>query len=224
MSLRRDQLALDLIGAILDAILAFSGAQDLAAAGADLEAAVGDLRAGAQALLRRAALFTPLANCFSLAQRTGMSVDTMERLRATIAGLIVSDSRSVLIRGRAMAFCCIQEARITAATTYTSRTEVDRVLGLVTAAFDVSQDAAADAGDAASYRALVGLRALMVRDLTERSRPLPRLVTYAFGRVRSSLTLGQRLYGDAGRADELVAENEIVHPLFAPRAGRALSA
>ena len=42
--------------------------------------------------------------------------------------------------------------------------------------------------------------------------------------MRSSLTLGQRLYGDAGRADELVAENEIVHPLFASRAGRALSA
>ncbi|SFJ67819.1 hypothetical protein [Methylobacterium brachiatum] len=224
MSLRRDQPALDLIGAVLDAILAFSGAESLAAAGADLDAAVGDLRSDAQGLLRQAALFTPLARCFSLAQQTGMTVDTMERLRATIAGLAAADARSALIQSRSQMFCCIQEARITAATTYTSRNEVDRVLGLVAAAFDISQSAAADAGDAAGYRALVGLRAAMVRDLTDRSRPLPKLVTYSFGRVRSSLTLAQRLYGDAGRADEIIAENEIVHPLFAPRAGRALSA
>jgi len=224
MSLRRDQPALDLIGAVLDAILAFCGARDLVAAGADLDAAVGDLRANAPRLLRQAALFSPLAACFSLAQQTGLTVDAVERLRVTIAGLAASDARSVLIRARALAFCCIQEARITAATAFASRTEIDRVLALVAGAFDVSQNAAADAGDAASYRALVGLRALMVRDLTQRSRPLPRLVTYTFGRGRSSLTLAQRLYGDAGRADELVAENEIVHPLFAPRAGRALSA
>ncbi|MFB0491945.1 prophage DNA circulation protein [Methylobacterium sp. OAE515] len=224
MSLRRDQPTLDLIGAVLDAILAFSGAQDLAAAGADLDAAVGDLRADAPQLLRQAALFWPLAACFSLARQTGMTVDATERLRATIAGLPAPDARSLLVQARSMAFCCIQEARITAATTYTSRNEVDRVLGLVAAAFDVSQSAAADAGDAVGYRALVGLRAAMVRDLTDRSRPLPKLVTYTFGRGRSSLTLAQRLYGDAGRADELVAENDVVHPLFAPRAGRALSA
>ena len=224
MSLRRDKPALDLISAVLDAILAFSGAENLAAAGADLEAAVGDLRADAQRLLRQAALFIPLARCFSLAQQTGMTVDTMERLRATIVALSAEDARSALIQSRSQMLCCIQEARITAASTYTSRNEVDRVLGLVAAAFDASQAAAADADDAPGYRALVGLRAAMVRDLTDRSRPLPKLVTYTFGRPRSSLTLAQRLYGDAGRADEVVAENEIVHPLFAPRAGRALSA
>ena len=224
MSLRRDLPTLTLLGLILDAILAFSGAEDLAAAGADLDAAVGDLRADAPGLLRPCRLFEPLGECFDLARRTGMAFDTMERLRLTIAALPTPDARTVFLQARSLALCCVQEAQITAATTFRSRNEIDRVLAILTAAFAVSQQAAADVGDADGFRALVSLRAAAVRDLTARSRPLPRLVSYAFGKVRSSLTLAQRLYGDAGRASELIAENEVIHPLFVPRVGRALSA
>lgn len=224
MSLRRDDPTLTLLGSILDAILAASGAQDLALAGADLDAAIGDLRADAPGLLRPCALFDPLGTCFDLARRTGMTFDAMERLRATIAALTALDARSRFLRARSLALCCVQEARITATTTFASRDEVDRVMGALTAAFTVSQEDAADVGDAAGYGALVSLRAAAVRDLTSRSRPLPKLVGYVFRRVYASLTLAQRLYGDAGRADELVAENAAVHPLFMPRSGRALSA
>jgi prophage DNA circulation protein len=224
MSLRRDQPTLDLLGAVLDAILAFSGSDDLGTIGADLDAAVGDLRAGAQGLLRRAAISAPLFRCFDLSRQTGMPFDTMERLRATIAALAVADVRASTIQARSLVFCCIQEAAILADTTFGSRNEIDRVQALAVAAFTASQDAMAEIGDAATYRALVGLRAAMVRDLTDRARPLPKLVTYDLAFAPSSLVLAQRLYGDARRADELVTENSAVHPLFMPRAGRALSA
>lgn len=224
MSLRRDQPTLTLLGSILDAILAYSGAENLAAAGADLDAAVGDLRADAPGLLRPCGLFGPLGTCFDLGRQTGMAFDTMERLRLAIAALPAPDARCAFLRARSLALCCIQESRITAATTFVSRNEVDRVMGLLAAAFAAAQQDAADVGDATGYRALVGQRAAAVRDLTDRSRPLPKLVSYTFARVRSSLTLGQRIFGDAGRADELVAENGAVHPLFMPRAGRTLSA
>ena len=224
MSLRRDLPTLDLLGAILDAIVGFSGSDDLGTIGADLDAAVGSLRADAPGLLRPCRLFGPLANCFDIARQTGMTFDVMERLRSAIAALEAGDARAAFVRSRAMAFCCVQESLITAATTFTSRTEVDRVIAAIGAAFETSQDDAADAGDPEGYRALVSLRASTVRDLTSRSRPLPKLVNYSFNRARSALVLAQRLYGDADRADELVAENTVVHPLFAPRSGRALSA
>jgi len=224
MSLRRDQAILALLGSILDAIAAASGSQDLAAAGADLDAALGDLRADAPGLLRPCGLFGPLGNCFDLARQTGMTFDTMERLRVTIAAFAAADARCAFLQARSVTFCCIQEARITAATAFASRNEVDRIMGLLTAAFQSSQESAAEASDDEGYRALLGLRAAAVRDLTTRSRRLPKMVSYVFGRVRSSLTLGQRLYGDAGRGDQLVQENDAVHPLFMPRAGIALSA
>jgi prophage DNA circulation protein len=50
------------------------------------------------------------------------------------------------------------------------------------------------------------------------------MVAYAFPDRRPVLAIAQALYGDAGRADELRAENKVVHPLFMPAAGRALSA
>jgi prophage DNA circulation protein len=49
------------------------------------------------------------------------------------------------------------------------------------------------------------------------------MLAWQFSQVMSTLILAQRLYYDASRADELRAENRIVHPAFSPRIGRALS-
>ena len=62
-----------------------------------------------------------------------------------------------------------------------------------------------------------------MRDLTERGRPLPRYVTFETGLPLPAVVLAHRLYQDAGRADELAAENDAAHPAFMPTAGRALS-
>ena len=224
MTLRRDAALLALINATLDAILAATGSADLGSAGADLNSAVGDLRARVADLLRPpCSLFAPLAACFDLARRAGMAIDTLEGLRVAVLALPASDLRTGFIRTRCAAFCCLQESRAIANTTFVSRNEIDRVLALVTAAFEAAQVDAAASGDAIGYRALVSLRAATVRDLTSRARPLPRVVPYTFQRTRSSLTLAQRLYGDASRAAELIAENEALNPLFMPRVGTALS-
>jgi prophage DNA circulation protein len=49
------------------------------------------------------------------------------------------------------------------------------------------------------------------------------MLNFAFARVMPTLVLAHRLYADPGRADQLLAENKIVHPAFAPAAGRGLS-
>jgi prophage DNA circulation protein len=68
------------------------------------------------------------------------------------------------------------------------------------------------------------LHAAITMHLTETARPLPRMIAFQFNMTMPSVVLAQRLYADASRADELRAENKIVHPAFCPRQGLALSA
>lgn len=65
----------------------------------------------------------------------------------------------------------------------------------------------------ALFDALMDLRAAVVRDLS--SRPgLPGIKTVVPPVTTPALVLAYRLYGDAGRADDIVSRNRIVHPGF----------
>lgn len=82
---------------------------------------------------------------------------------------------------------------------------------------------AGDAGDDASFLALRELRQAVIEALTAAGENLAALRTFQFNAAMSSLALGQRLYRDAGRADELVAEAKPIHPAFMPTRFRALA-
>ena len=87
-----------------------------------------------------------------------------------------------------------------------------------------AQDFAAAQFNNTVWRALLALHGAVVRDLGARARPLPRIVPYSVATRLPLLTLANRLFGDAGRSEELLAENrDTVHPLFMPADGRALS-
>lgn len=73
----------------------------------------------------------------------------------------------------------------------------------------------ADAGDDAGYEALTALRLTLVRDVTQRGGSLARLYRYSPVATEPALVIAQRLYGDAGRAQEIVDRNRISHPGFA---------
>jgi prophage DNA circulation protein len=60
-------------------------------------------------------------------------------------------------------------------------------------------------------------------DLINRALQLPSLVAYSFPRSLPSLTMSWRLYADIAHADELVAQNKVIHPAFMPASGVALS-
>jgi len=89
--------------------------------------------------------------------------------------------------------------------------------------FGFIEEAAADAMDQMTFRAVTELHAAVIYYLVQTARPLPRMLSYAFADVLPSLVLAYRLYADAGRADELRAENKIIHPAFSLREGLALS-
>jgi prophage DNA circulation protein len=50
------------------------------------------------------------------------------------------------------------------------------------------------------------------------------MTSYQFAVPLPSLVIAHRLYQDASRADQIRAENKVVHPAFCPPLGVALSA
>jgi prophage DNA circulation protein len=81
------------------------------------------------------------------------------------------------------------------------------------------QDAAADAGQDDLFGAWRDLVAASRADLTERAARLPRVARYALPGPLPALALAQRLYGDAVRADEMVALARVPHPAVMPAEG-----
>jgi prophage DNA circulation protein len=71
------------------------------------------------------------------------------------------------------------------------------------------------------FQALGGLRAAVAEDLLIRGGKLPRITRYTPLAMLPMLVIAHRLYGDASRADEIVARNKVRHPGFVP-GGQAL--
>ncbi len=86
----------------------------------------------------------------------------------------------------------------------------------VTGVLDDAITTAGDAGDDASYTAFIALRAAVVQNLNARGAALPSVTTISTGLPTPALALAQRLYRDASRSDELVAEANPPHPAFMP--------
>ncbi|MGE8297301.1 MAG: DNA circularization protein [Pseudomonas sp.] len=66
------------------------------------------------------------------------------------------------------------------------------------------------------YRALAGLSAALVTDMNRSSASLAPLAEYQLLDTQPALLIAHRLYGDAGRASDIIARNKIKHPGFVP--------
>ena len=190
--------------------------------GAAFRYACGDLLAAAPALIQTAALFTPLLECFESAVKTGASLAGMDALRLAVLAQSPVGQPGRYVTGVSYGYAMLASSRILAGTTFTSSGDVYAALASISTAFEIGQDWAADNHLPAVYQALIALGATVTRDLTTRAAPLPRLTTYSLPRGTTSHALAYRLYGDAGRADELLAENKVIHPAFMPASGTAL--
>lgn len=191
--------------------------------GSALRYAVGDLRAVGLAQIQAGTLGLPLVNCFLLAYYAGADLDGMDRVRAAMMELTPSGDPAKAIAASGIRFALGRSAAILASRTLTSLDAVKAALSRINDAFEAAEEFAADNRAPTVYQALIALHAAVVLDLTTRGRPLPKMVAFTFAKVMTSHALANRLYGDAGRADELRQENSIIHPAFCPPAGVALS-
>lgn len=123
------------------------------------------------------------------------------------------DAFSALIRQTAV----VQAARVSAREDFPNRTAAlerrDEIADVIEAEMMTAPDT--------SYRALVQLRAEVVKGIDARAAQLPRLKTFTPIITRPALALAHELYGNdpvvaLAMADDLVARNGVRHPGFVP--------
>lgn len=224
MTFSQRRRAVAALKAILDALLMAGGPGDDQAA-ADLRRLCGALSADAASEVQAGTFASPLRGCFDAAVAAGATLDGMDRVRAVGQAVTDVDLEVQWVAQLAVRIALGMMVQILSATTFTSRQDVDAAQARMNAAFVPAEDFAAARFDNEVWRALTGAHAAVTRDLAARARQLPRVVPYDLGARMPLLALANRLYGDAGRAGELLRENrDTVHPLFMPASGRALSA
>lgn len=212
--------------AILDSMLTTllgSLANGAGRAGAAFRYAIGDLRATGLAQIQGGTLALPLLNCFLLAPAAGATYASLDLVRVAMVAEVPVSGAAIAVTHAGLRFALGAQARLLASATFASSGEVLSSLSQVNDAFDGAEDFAADNHDPTTFQALIALHAAVVRDLTTRAIALPKLVTFTFPIGMTSHALANRLYGDATRADELRAENGVIHPAFCPATGTCLS-
>ena len=167
--------------------------------------------------------WTDLRDCFEAAQQAGATFAGMGKVLTTIQAQAPVSRVAKAVVNFSTRMTLMEQARILAATTFTSRQQIDTFFAEIDASFQAAELVAADNFDNVAYVALINVHAAVSNDLANRAFALPVMVSYSFSDSMPSLWLAQRLYQDASRGDELIAENRPIHPLFMPLSGKALA-
>ena len=191
--------------------------------GSDLFFAINDLIVGGESDIRASALGTPLFAVFEQATTAGATLAGMQTVLNSLVTLTPAGAIGIAIANAGINMTLVEQARILSATTFSSSNDVSAAIASNNANFSAAEESIADSGDVGTYQSLVALHASVTRDLINRALQLPSLVTYSVPRSLPSLRLAMFLYADSTRADELVAENKVIHPAFCPASGVALS-
>ena len=166
----------------------------------------------------------PLAQCFDLARAAGATQAQLAVVRNETLAEAPTLIGAVIFRDSIVQLCLANEGLVISGMTFTSRQDVEALMLEENNVFAPVEEEAADAMDQMTYRGLISLHAAISYYLTAVARPMPRMVSFAFWKSQATLVAAMKLYYDASRADELRAENKVVHPAFMKPTGRALSA
>ena len=161
--------------------------------------------------------------CVDLARNCEATLATMDRVRKAALKEVPVSLPAVETVDAIVRITLTQEARILSAMTFASRDEVDDVANAINAAFTETEESASDDLDAGTYIALVNLHGDVVTLLAQTARMLPRVINYNYAMVMPALRMAQRAYSDPSRYQQLIDENNVVHPAFMPLAGKMLA-
>lgn len=184
---------------------------------------IGDVRAFYNEYLIDGTFASKLLECFIVAREAGAKLVSFSNVRDQLFIEEPIGEISKLIIQVGIGFALGAESRIITTMEFTSRDDVVAMMDKMKLAFDTARELAADMIDSASYQNLTFLAGALTSHLADISRPLPRMVTFKMSTSLPALTYSQRVYYTADRAEEIVAENHIVHPAFCPGEIRGLS-
>lgn len=103
-----------------------------------------------------------------------------------------------------------------------STDEAEELTQRVSVQLDTALVLAGDRADDDMYNALLAVRSAFLSTMSERASGLSELLQVTTAQPLPALTLANRLYQDATRADELVQEARVPHPAFMPTTMKVL--
>ncbi|MDA8487487.1 DNA circularization protein [Kluyvera sp. Awk 3] len=98
----------------------------------------------------------------------------------------------------------------------TSRDEAEAITQRVSVQLDTALVLAGDRAEDGMYGSLLAIRTSFLATMSDRASGLSELIQVTMAQPLPALTLANRLYQDASRADELVQEACVPHPAFMP--------
>jgi hypothetical protein len=189
----------------------------------ELRTAVGIVRATPEDWLYDGTIGTKLKAAFEEAVKAGAVFDGMDALRKYLSELFPVSNLAQLIVDVMLVMTVSSMADIMRKFVFRSRDDVQKMIDRMTAALEPVKEAAADRLPAATYNAVNRLGSMVMFHLSQTELTLPRIVSFTYTTPLPSLVIAYRIYGDASRSDEIVAENRVIHPAFMPLKVRALS-
>ena len=191
-----------------------AGALDLARSAPDLGGAVAGLIASARLLAA-----TPRTALTELLALVGYH--SGDRAPGATPARLAEARNAAGLERLVTLVAAAEAARAVRDLSFESYDEAVATRDLIAERLDEAATVLADAGDDAGFNALNALRLAVVRDVTARGGSLARVYRYVPPSTEPALVTAHRLYGDAGRAAEIVERNAVRHAGFLP-GGEAL--
>lgn len=190
----------------------------------DLRRQIGVVRAKHLVMLADGTFPDELLACFTLALDAVTDVVGLDHVLTHLFEEEPTTDMAVAIVNSAILFCMSAQSRVIVKMEFTSRDDVDAMIGKMTGFFDTAKEIAADSMGTACYQNLNSLAGSLTNHLATTARPLPRIIEFMLPVPMPALAASMRLYYTADRWEELVDENKVIHPLFVPRMLRGMSA
>lgn len=211
-----------LVNRMLDNLSLASSSQ-VGVTGVELRRKIGNVRAFYSEYLRDGVFASNLLACFTVAREGNAKLSSFVLVREQLLLEVPVGDVSKYIVQVGIGFCLGSESRTITEIEFTSRDDVEAMMATMKIAFDKARELAADVIDSASYQNLTFLAGALTSHLVNVSRPLPRMVTFKMNETMPALAYSQRVYYTADRAEEIVAENHVIHPAFVPAEIRGLA-
>jgi hypothetical protein len=222
MSVKTEEKQLtDIINSICEYILQMVSAKGIQAA--ELRRLVGLVRVNGLQYLVDNTFGTNLYNCFVVARTLPITADLVALVRIQITELNPTTPIATMVYDSAIQYCLTTECIFITQMIFTSRNDTQNMMARMTGAFNLARDNAAERMDSATYESLTYLAGTIINHLNTVALTLPELVNFQFGNNWPALSMANLIYQDTSRWEELVNENQVVHPAFMPRAIIGLS-
>lgn len=212
----------DIVNRLLDGLSVTISSQ-VGSSGVALRSKIGDMRSNYFDYLRDDTFAAKLLEIYTVSRQASAKLSGFVQLREQLFTELPIGDVAKLIVQMAIGFCLSAESRLITTIEFTSRDDVEDMIATMKIAFDTARDLAADALDSLSYQNLVFLAGSLTNHLATKARPLPRMITFRLASAMPALALSNRVYYVGDRAEEIVAENHIIHPAFCPREIRGLT-